>query len=331
MEKYMSKKLASSGEQEVPNENPAEVSTPVENVAEHSEFGPIGELFSPNAATASDDELKSIANRHLSWELSKTEISKTHNVIVLYNPGALVRYDADRIYGALTKVAPERPILLIIDSRGGDVAAAYFIAKLCRESTSAAFEVAVPRQAKSAATLICCGADRIHMGSLSELGPIDPQFGSVPALALKHSIEHIAQLAASYPAAQEVFSTYLSRSLDIQALGYYERVAASAVQYAERLLASRLLVGTLKEGASEIAHRLVYAYKDHGFAIDSREAMEIFGTEIVQCNTLAYDASNQIYGALTLLEWMMGRFGRSFSFIGSSEDGCWVAKKASPQ
>ena len=33
----------------------------------------------------------------------------------------------------------------------------------------------VPRMAKSAATMICLGANEIIMSSTSELGPIDPQ------------------------------------------------------------------------------------------------------------------------------------------------------------
>ena len=33
----------------------------------------------------------------------------------------------------------------------------------------------VPKMAKSAATMICFGADRILLGPTSELGPIDPQ------------------------------------------------------------------------------------------------------------------------------------------------------------
>lgn len=208
------------------------------------------------------------------------------------------------------------------------MAPAYFIAKICREYTKKGFKVAVAREAKSAATLICCGADQIHMGSLSELGPIDPQFGAVPALALKHSIEHIAQLVTEYPAARQMFSDYLSKSLNIQALGYYERVAESAKQYAERLLSTRIEVPQQTQTIEAIANRLVYTYKDHGFVIDSREATDIFGSAVVRCNSEEYRLADDLYSALDLIEWVAGNtFTREMTFVGGPSDGCWMTQR----
>jgi hypothetical protein len=69
------------------------------------------------------------------------------------------------------------------------------------------------------------------MGSLSELGPIDPQFKGLPALGLKSAIQHIAELVAEYPHATDLLSKYMSQSIQPIHLGYYERVTESAVQY----------------------------------------------------------------------------------------------------
>jgi hypothetical protein len=290
---------------------------------------PLAPFFSLDPVSATDEELQQLTQRYVAGVLARDRLPETHNVFFLHDSGSISRADANRIYEAAAKADRAKPILLILSSQGGDVAAAYFIAKLCREHTNLTFEVAVPRQAKSAATLICCGADRIHMGSLSELGPIDPQFGSLPALALKHSVEHIAQLSTDYPAAQGMLSDYLAKSLRIEALGYYERVAASATQYAERLLGGR--IGVQKDNArnADVARRLVYAYKDHGFAIDSREASDIFGPEVVQCNTSVYEAANSLYTGLDFIAWWIGkRFDRDFSFTGGVEGGCWVWKRS---
>jgi hypothetical protein len=211
---------------------------------------------------------------------------------------------------------------------GGDVAAAYLIAKLCREHTAITSEVAVPRRAKSAATLICCGADKIHMGGLSELGPIDPQFGATPALALKHSVEHIAELAGQYPGASGMFSDYLAKSLRVDALGYFERVAESAVQYAIRLLQARTNAPKDKDNDA-IAQRLVYFYKDHGFVIDSREAAEIVGKEIIVTDSAEYRLSNALFGTLDVAAWVCARrLSREFSYIGGQEQGCFVWTKS---
>jgi hypothetical protein len=166
------------------------------------------------------------------------------------------------------------------------------------------------------------------MGSLSELGPIDPQFGQTPALALKYSVEHLAELAGRYPAAAEMFANYLAKSLRLEDMGYYERVAVSATHYAERLLRSRTSVGLPETAMSDLAHRLVYEYKDHGFAIDAHEAGELFGLDVLGMNTPQYALANRLYRALDLLERIVNSlFDRQFAFTGSPGDGCIIPKR----
>lgn len=288
---------------------------------------PLAALFALEPPVT-DEQIQDPVNRQVSLDVEKSGMQTTHTILLLHDDHSLTRFAADRIYRALEGTDPTKPILLVLNSTGGDVAAAYLIAKLCREHTKGTFEVAVPRRAKSAATLICCGADRIHMGSLSELGPIDPQFGAIPALALKHSVEHIAELAGRYPAASGMFSDYLAKSLRVEALGYFERVAESAVQYAVRLLAARRNAPVDHDNEAT-ATRLVYSYKDHGFVIDSREAAEIFGTEIVVSNSDQYRLSNTLFSTLDLATLFCGRrHAKEFFYIGSATQGCTVWEKS---
>lgn len=289
---------------------------------------PIASFFTSDAVELTDDQIKDIVNRQILFDLAKTDLQTRYNLLFLFDESSITRSGANRIYSAVSEADIKKPTLLFVSSPGGDVAAAYFIAKLCREHTSETFEVAVPRQAKSAATLICCGADRIHMGSLSELGPIDPQFNGVPALALKHSVEHLAQLAAENPAAAGMFSDYLAKSLRVEALGYYERVAKSATQYAVRLLDNRRVKGSGSMSATQIANRLVYEYSDHGFVVDSREAIEIFGDSVVACNTTEYKAGNSLYQSLDFMAWICSsRYKKNLSYIGNTNNACWVLEQ----
>jgi len=316
-----------AGPEEKPPETPPEPTPPKGADEEPTEQPrqPFFAFFTPDASKFSDEQIKEIVNQQVQLEVCKTNLGDSYNVLFMFDEAHIIRLNADRIYGAVTNADREKPILLILSSPGGDIAAAYFIAKLCREYTNHNFEVAVPRQAKSAATLICCGADRIHMGSLSELGPIDPQFGGVPALALKHSVEHLAQLAKAYPSAAGMFSDYLAKSLRVEALGYYERVAKSATQYAVRLLNSRRAKMLEPAETSLIANRLVYEYTDHGFVIDAREALDIFGDSIVVCNTSEYNAANSLYLQLGLMSWICNStYKKSLSFVGNAGGGCWL-------
>jgi len=288
---------------------------------------PFMELIKLDAVHATDEQIKGCVNRQVLLDVKTSGLLCKYTVVLLHADGSLTRGAANRIYTTVAKAERAKPILLILYSSGGDVSAAYLIAKLCQEHTDKTFEVAVPRRAKSAATLVCCGADKIHMGSLSELGPIDPQFSGLPALALKYSVEHIAQLCSKYPAASGMFSDYLAKSLSIQALGFFERVAESAVQYAVRLLRERVKAPDEK-ACDVIARRLVYAYKDHGFVIDSREAADIFGQDTIACNTDEYRLSNVVFDNLDFATWLCNkRFSRELSYIGDYTEGCMVWPK----
>ena len=103
---------------------------------------------------APDDQIQSLVEQCISAVVEKTEDINNYNVLILYDGRRIDRSDANRIYRALSNVDRTRPTLLVLRSPGGDVAAAYFIGKLCREHTNCNFDVAVPREAKSAATLV---------------------------------------------------------------------------------------------------------------------------------------------------------------------------------
>lgn len=284
------------------------------------------EMFHLDASEDQRERVDDIIAREMRATFGAEPLATKFNVRLLMDSLSITSTDSDRIYRSFAKVDRTRPILLILKSGGGSISAAFFVAKVCRENTDKEFVVAVPREAKSAATLICCGADRIHMGSLSELGPIDPQFGAIPALALKHSVEHIAELAEEHPGAAGMLTDYLAKTLRIESLGYYERVAASAVQYAVRLLKSRSVDLAPAMDPDSLATRLVYAYKDHGFVIDSREAIEIFGGDVIACNTPEYDLANRIYSHVDFLNYIARQtVGRELCFAGAF-DKCYSYK-----
>lgn len=275
-------------------------------------------IFQGYSANA-NDQLKKTADtvikKYIRQIAEEHEHFKEFNILILYDSSTMVKGDADNIYNAVNSFTEEKPLLLILYSNGGVVGSAYLIGKLCREHSRRKFVVVVPRQAKSAATLLCCAADEVHMGSLSELGPIDPQINRLPALGLKNSIEHIAQLVKETPESSEMFAKYLHYSLKPIDLGYYERVAESAMQYAIRLLETH--AEKLPKKPQRIAYTLVYTYKDHGFVIDKAEAAEIFGDKILKTNTKEYELGNALYKALNFIEGIANFTGHNFYFIGS--------------
>lgn len=217
----------------------------------------------------------------------------------------------NKIYRALNEHPEGKGILLVIHSLGGSIEPAYQISKICHSRAHACgkrFVVAVPRMAKSAATLIALGADQIHLGPLGQLGPIDPQISGLPALGVSQALKSIASAAAEHPKSAEMFALYLNKVLTVEQIGFCERIPESASQYASRLLSNKTEV---KEQADSIANKLVREYKDHGFVIDFEEAQSVLGQEWVKTNTdeskLAedmYDLFDRYDGFLNLFRSM---------------------------
>ena len=256
----------------------------------------------------------------ISYELKQYQsIFDKYHVLIQFDDTVMRRVDADNIYKSLKKNPPKlkKDILLVLFSFGGDVASAYLISKLCREFTKEKVIVAIPRLAKSAATLICCGADEIHMGSLSELGPIDPQINGLPALGLKNTIRQIAETSSIYPDSGTLFADYLAKTIKPIDLGYFDRIVESASQYAQRLLSKRCQKLQCDQ-VQKIADHLVYDYSDHGFVIDKIEAAEIFGHDIVKIDTEEYLFSDTVYSLFSFISGLCSHKYK-FYFIGSCD------------
>jgi hypothetical protein len=215
--------------------------------------------------------------------------------------------------------------LLIVNSPGGRVEPAYLISKSLKSIAHKHFSVAIPRRAKSAATLLALGADQIHMGMISQLGPIDPQVRGLPVLALGNALDHIADTACKYSGASEMLTKYLIDQAPIQMLGYYERVGESAVQYAERLLSGKKL--PTDTDAAKVAKHLVHHYKDHSFVIDTEESLQLLGPDLSKEQTPQYELADALYSFLELVQILTHACGKKFWVVGSVADGVTITKK----
>ncbi len=95
--------------------------------------------------------------------------------ISFYKEVPLSNEDADMIEEVLCNTDTSNGVTLLLDAPGGDGLAAERIIRVCKSYTKKDFETIVPARAKSAATMVCLGSDKILMSKTSELGPIDPQ------------------------------------------------------------------------------------------------------------------------------------------------------------
>lgn len=265
----------------------------------------------------SKDDLKSLANE------------RGCPVLLLNGP----MYDVVRIREQIASIGNKR-LSILLNSLGGSGEAAYKMILYVRQYADE-IEVLVPRNANSAATLFCLGADTIYMGKEGELGPLDPQLldrtGSgrrVSALEtfkgleqlLEYSLEAfdstvrfllqrapIIDINQSMDHAKPLFAAIVSplyQNVDLHELGEARRYLAEIEEYAIRAMQRW---GYKNKGEGDIrrmARRLVWGYPVHEFVIDLDEARDI-GLNVKPTSSLSEaieDTANRIVARLEIGE-----------------------------
>jgi hypothetical protein len=101
---------------------------------------------------------------------------------------------------------------LILHTPGGSLAAAESIVDYLRQMFGTNIRAVVPQLAMSAGTMIACSCKEILMGKQSNLGPIDPQFGGVPAYGVidefKKAVAEVKKDPAAIPMWQTIIGKY---------------------------------------------------------------------------------------------------------------------------
>ena len=310
------------------SEAPPSASTPPPEVEPQIPAEPKVAPWPEFLRTATDQQVQSRLSDELRSLIKEFESKlRPFCFLSLYDPAdSIDSWESDRIYTALqaTNQYHAKDIFLLLLSRGGQIEPAYQISKVCRTFANSKFVVAIPRAAKSAATLIALGADEIHMGMLGELGPIDPQVGDLPALGVKRALQAIAAVCEEFPGSAEAFARYMARMLTVEQIGYCERVAESAVQYAERLLAKRI---SLRPRAEKIAKQLVYEYKDHGFVIDIEEARTLLEDPLIVTDSAEVQFAEKLHQKLEHVNMFLRlRRKKRLALVGSLESDIYIRR-----
>lgn len=138
-------------------------------------------------------ELQQNKNHNASIERCKAIIKEIENAldkrVIAYfssevgNDAASMINDEDVfiIENLLSIPSDKRGLVLILHSNGGYALSAERIIDVCRNycvrrNDGSGFIVIVPKKAKSAATIVALGADKVYLKDTAELGPVDPQF-----------------------------------------------------------------------------------------------------------------------------------------------------------
>ena len=193
---------------------------------------------------------------------------------------------------------------LVINSGGGDIHAAYQMIELLRLHTKRLY-ACIPFYAKSAATLLCIGADAIFVDELAQLGPLDTQIyeekkgGRAEFTSALNPFKTLEQLQKFSLETLDITVKMLVRrsgmdldeclkhaidfvrgttgslftQLNPEKLGEFSRALSVGTEYGERLL--RRFTSWDKEKRTRILEKLVHGYPSHDYVIDYHELKEI--------------------------------------------------------
>jgi hypothetical protein len=214
-----------------------------------------------NATNAVDD----VRRKYLQQLHAKTG----RNVIAYYsgwlsNPGAygIDVNDEDKaafmmaIHGLENKDAG---LDLILHTPGGGIAAAESLVDYLRRVFGCNIRAIVPHLAMSAGTMIACTCKSILMGKHSNLGPIDPQLGGLPAAEVTKEIERAINEVKEDPDRIQFWQFVLGKYTPTF-VGQCEQ----AVKMAEDFVRDRLLDNMLSENPDKInvAEKIVKGLSD---------------------------------------------------------------------
>ncbi len=209
--------------------------------------------------------------------------------------GSLNDSDASMLKDLLTSIGRTSNLLLIIDSPGGDPHSAERIIKTCRECASDEFLTLVPDKAKSAATMICLGSDKIIMTPESELGPIDVQipWGDklIPAHVIIKSYEELMEKCTNTPTDQRVEPfLHQLQAYNAAQVEHLRLVRDLAREIAEKVLKDGMLKKS-KRIPKEILRNFLdpEALKTHGRPIFYSDIKKIDTRESLKIQCIAHD------------------------------------------
>jgi len=194
------------------------------------------------------------------------------DLLVLFysNDASIEDSDVEELYEFLLKNYPEKleRLGLFLHSHGGDAGAAYKMLQAIREYCNS-LNAIIPSYAKSAATLIALGCDKIIMTPISELGPVDPM--------VTHHIDRSLWVSAKavLTAAFEVIPEMVERGkgvevailpLDPAHLGFCKQSLRDSETYCRLILESYQLKNN-KSKIDEVASEFIERYPSHDFPL----------------------------------------------------------------
>ena len=225
---------------------------------------------------------------------------------------SIINQDAVYLADALQNTGDCKKGFLLLNSGGGSGNAAEKLLNMCRKKFPDEFTIIVPNFAKSAATMMCLGADKILMGYLAELGPIDPQIpvGAGQFIPARSFIDGLEMIRDNVRSKGDPPNMYLSMLQQVrpEVISICQSAIKDAQAFAETWL-SKYMLKSDPPHAKKVAGWLSdgQTYKSHGKVIDNNEAKTI-----LKLNVEEIDPNTELW------YWIWELYVRSIQFLHQS-------------
>lgn len=149
---------------------------------------------------------------------------------------------------------------LVLHTPGGDTAATESIVDYLWSKFGSDIRCFVPQMAMSAGTMIACACREIWMGKQSSLGPIDPQFGNIPAHGVLEEFERAYNEIVNDPRTVPVWQAVIAKYPPA-----FIGECKKAVEWSNSLAQAWLLRNMLSSDANaeEVVRTILRELSDH--------------------------------------------------------------------
>lgn len=194
------------------------------------------------------------------------------NIIAYYSacltkPGieqsSITDEDKNGFMMAIHKMDRTAGLDLILHTQGGSVAATQSIVHYLHQMFGNDIRAVIPQYAMSAGTMVALSCKEIIMGKHSNLGPIDPSFGGIPANGVLEEFDTAIEDATNRPASIPLWQSIIGK-YHPTFLSQCKHVIDWSNQFAIDQLQSVMFAG--EDDAEEKAKKIVDAlasYKDN--------------------------------------------------------------------
>lgn len=119
--------------------------------------------------------------------------------------------DKNGFMATISNLDREKGLDLILHTPGGDIAATESLVDYLKQMFDTNIRAIVPQLAMSAGTMISCACSEIIMGKHSNIGPIDPQIGGIPAHGIIEEFNTAAREIQEDPSKIQLWHPIISK------------------------------------------------------------------------------------------------------------------------